>query len=104
MIDGCNPIQTFFLTCSRYSSLPAITVSILNTMWIWNDICFPFGSGNKYRLYRISRQHLQEDTALKDMGALMMLVLAISPIVVFYLSTEIHHQGCGIRSSEGIKY
>ena len=41
MIDGCNPIQTFFLIVFPILKPTAITVSILNTMWIWNDYLLP---------------------------------------------------------------
>ena len=45
--------------------------------------------GNKYRTIPIAVQYLQGGYGSKDMGALMaMLVLAIIPIVVFYLSAQ----------------
>ena len=90
MIDGCNPIQTFFLIVFPILKPTAITVSILNTMWIWNDYLLPYlVRGNKYRTKPIAVQYLQGGYGSKDMGALMaMLVLAIIPIVVFYLSAQ----------------
>ena len=90
MIDGCNPIQTFFLIVFPILKPTAITVSILNTMWIWNDYLLPYlVIGNKYRTIPIAVQYLQGGYGSKDMGALMaMLVLAIIPIVVFYLSAQ----------------
>ena len=90
MIDGCNPIQTFFLIVFPILKPTAITVPILNTMWIWNDYLLPYlVIGNKYRTIPIAVQYLQGGYGSKDMGALMaMLVLAIIPIVVFYLSAQ----------------
>lgn len=91
MIDGCNPIQTFFLIVFPILKPTAITsVSIPNTMWIWNDYLLPYlVIGNKYRTIPIAVQYLQGGYGSKDMGALMaMLVLAIIPIVVFYLSAQ----------------
>ena len=90
MIDGCNPIQTFFLIVFPILKPTAITVSILNTMWIWNDYLLPYlVIGNKYRTIPRAVQYLQGGYGSKDMGALMaMLVLAIIPIVVFYLSAQ----------------
>ena len=41
MIDGCNPIQTFFLIVLPLLKPIAITVAILNVMWIWNDYLLP---------------------------------------------------------------
>ena len=41
-IDGCNPIQTFFLIVFPILRPIYITVAILNTMWIWNDYLLPY--------------------------------------------------------------
>ncbi len=92
MIDGCNPIQTFFLVVFPILKPTAITVAILNTMWIWNDYLLPYlVIGNKYRTLPVAIQYLQGGYGSRDMGALMaMLVLAIIPIVVFYLSAQKH--------------
>lgn len=65
----------------------AITVSILNVMWIWNDYLLPMlVIGTEYRTIPIAIQYLKGGYGSIDMGAMMaMLVLAILPIVVFYL-------------------
>lgn len=90
MIDGCNPIQTFFLVVFPILKPTAITVAILNTMWIWNDYLLPYLIiGNKYRTLPVAIQYLQGGYGSRDMGALMaMLILAIIPIIVFYLSAQ----------------
>lgn len=90
MIDGCNPIQTFFLVVFPILKPTAITVAILNTMWIWNDYLLPYlVIGNKYRTLPVAIQYLQGGYGSRDMGALMaMLILTIIPIVVFYLSAQ----------------
>lgn len=92
MIDGCTPIQTFFLIVFPILKPTAITVSILNAMWIWNDYLLPaLVIGNKYKTIPLAVQYLQGGYGSRDMGALMaMLVLAILPIVVFYLSAQKH--------------
>ncbi len=41
-IDGCNPIQTFFLIVFPILKPVSITVAILNAMWIWNDYLLPY--------------------------------------------------------------
>jgi raffinose/stachyose/melibiose transport system permease protein len=86
-IDGCNPIQTFFLIVFPILQPIYITVAILNTMWIWNDYLLPYlVIGSNYRTIPIAIQYLQGGYGSKDMGAMMaMLVLAIIPIVIFYL-------------------
>lgn len=87
MIDGCNPIQTFFLVVFPILRPTAITVAILNAMWIWNDYLLPYlVIGNKYRTIPIAVQYLQGGYGSRDMGALMaVLVLSIIPIIIFYL-------------------
>jgi len=41
MIDGCTPLQTFFGVVMPILKPTAITVAILNAMWIWNDYLLP---------------------------------------------------------------
>lgn len=92
MIDGCSPIQTYFLVVFPILKPTAITVSILNAMWIWNDYLLPYlVIGNKYRTIPVAVQYLQGGYGSRDMGALMaMLILAILPIVIFYLLMQKH--------------
>lgn len=92
MIDGCNPIQTFFLVVLPILKPTAITVAILNAMWIWNDYLLPYlVIGNKYKTIPVAVQYLQGGYGSRDMGALMaMLILAILPIVIFYLLAQKH--------------
>ncbi len=89
-IDGCNPIQTFFLIVLPILQPVYITVAILNTMWIWNDYLLPYlVIGSTYRTIPIAVQYLQGGYGSKDMGAMMaMLVLAVIPIVLFYFSSQ----------------
>jgi len=86
-IDGCNPLQTFFLIVFPILRPIYITVAILNTMWIWNDYLLPYLLiGTNYRTIPIAVQYLLGGYGSIDMGAMMaMLVLAIVPIVIFYL-------------------
>ena len=38
MIDGCNPIRTFFSVVLPIMKPTYISVGILEAMWIWNDL------------------------------------------------------------------
>ena len=89
-IDGCNPIQTFFLVVFPILKPIYITVAILNSMWIWNDYLLPYlVIGSNYKTIPIAVQYLQGGYGSRDMGAMMaMLVLAIVPIVIFYLTSQ----------------
>ncbi|MBQ7034464.1 MAG: carbohydrate ABC transporter permease, partial [Clostridia bacterium] len=41
MIDGCNPLATFFRVVLPVMKPTYISVAILQTMWIWNDYLLP---------------------------------------------------------------
>ena len=92
MIDGCNPLQTFFGVVFPILKPTAITVAILNAMWIWNDFLLPYlviGISTKYKTIPVVVQMLVGSNGNKDMGALMaMLVLSIIPIIIFYLTCQ----------------
>lgn len=89
VIDGCSPLKTFFLIIFPILKPTAITVAILNAMWVWNDYLLPYlvlGSGSSRTLPVAIQMALTGGYGNKDMGALMaMLVLTILPIIVFYL-------------------
>ena len=92
IIDGCSPIQTFFRIVFPVMKPTAITVAILNAMWVWNDYLLPYlvlGSGDDRTLPVAVQMALSGGYGNKDMGALMaMLVLAVLPIIVFYLFSQ----------------
>ncbi|ADL50290.1 carbohydrate ABC transporter permease [Clostridium cellulovorans] len=92
VIDGCNPIQTFFMIVFPVLKPTAITVAILNAMWIWNDYLLPYLIiGNEYKTIPIAIQYLKGGYGSIDMGAMMaVLVLAIIPIVIFYFVCQKH--------------
>ena len=89
MIDGCTPIRTFFSVVLPIMKPTYISVGILEVMWIWNDFLLPYlviGVSTKYKTIPVVVQMLVGSNGNKDMGALMaMLVLAIIPIIIFYL-------------------
>lgn len=90
MMDNCNPIQTYFYVVFPVLRPTAITVAILNAMWVWNDYLLPYlVIGSKYRTIPIAVQYLRGGYGSQDMGAMMaMLVLSILPIVLFYMSCQ----------------
>lgn len=90
MIDGCGPVQSFFKVVLPILKPIAITVAILNVMWVWNDYLLPYLIiGTEYRTIPIAIQYLKGGYGSIDMGAMMaMLVLAIIPIVIFFLTCQ----------------
>lgn len=88
MIDGCSPLKTFFMVVFPILKPTAITVAILNAMWIWNDFLLPYlllGTTDKTLSVAIQIT-MQGAYGSIDWGGFMaMLVLAIIPIIIFYL-------------------
>ena len=88
IIDGCGPVKTFFYIIFPVLKPISITVAILNAMWIWNDFLLPYlllGSSNKTLSVAIQLA-MQGAYGSIDWGGLMaMLVVAIIPIIIFYL-------------------
>ncbi len=88
MIDGCNPIQTYFKVVMPILKPTCISVAILEAMWIWNDYLLPslVLDMTKYKTIPIAIQYLKGGYGSIDMGAMMaMLVVAVVPIIIFYL-------------------
>ena len=88
MIDGCTPPQIFFRVDMPIMKPTIITVAILEAMWVWNDYLLPslVLDVNKYKTIPIAVQFLKQSHGQIDWGAMMaVLVLAIVPIVIFYM-------------------
>ena len=94
MIDGCTPWKTFFRVVFPMLKPTAITVAILNAMWVWNDYLLPYlviGVSTDYKTIPVAVQYLMGSYGAKDYGSLMaLLVLAIIPIIIFYFSCQKH--------------
>lgn len=91
MIDGCTPLQTFFLVVLPIMKPTYISVGILETMWIWNDFLLPYLvlDVKKYRTISMAIQYMRGSYGRVDMGAIMAtLVMAVIPVIVFYLSCQ----------------
>ena len=90
MIDGCTPVQTYFKVIVPMLRPTMITVAILNAMWIWNDYLLPtLVLDSEKPTIPMAVQYLRGGYGSIDMGAMMaMLVLAILPIIVFYLTCQ----------------
>lgn len=88
LIDGCNPVQNFFRIVLPILKPTSISVAILEAMWIWNDYLLPYLvlDIKRYKTIPIAIQYLKGGYGSIDWGAMMaMLVLAIVPIIVFYI-------------------
>lgn len=88
MIDGASIPRTFFGIVVPIMRPSIVSVAILEAMWIWNDFLLPYLTLDmrRFKTMSIAIQYLKGGYGSVDMGAMMgCLVLAIIPIVVFYL-------------------
>ena len=91
MIDGCNPVRTFFSVVLPIMQPTYISVGILETMWIWNDFLLPYLvlDINKYKTISIAIQYMKGSYGRVDMGAIMAaLIMAVIPVIIFYLACQ----------------
>ena len=88
MIDGASVPRIFFQIVVPIMKPSIVSVAILEAMWIWNDYLLPYLTLDlgKYKTISVAVQYLKGGYGSVDMGAMMAcLVLAIIPIIVFYL-------------------
>ncbi len=90
LIDGCSKLQTYFYIIFPLLKPIAVTVAILNGMWIWNDFLLPslVLQEKALRTIPLSTKYFfgtyQADWTLAMAG----LILAIIPIVIFYFIAQ----------------
>ena len=92
-IDGCGPLQTFFLVVVPMLKPTLISVGILELMWVWNDYLLPYLvlDITEYRTIPIHVQYLKGSYGTVDLGATMAIIMmAIIPIIVIYLFCQKH--------------
>ena len=88
MIDGCNPLQTFFLIVLPILKPTMISVGILETMWVWNDYLLPYLvlDRKKYTTVPILIQYFKGSFGRVEMGPMMAcIMLTVLPIIIVYL-------------------
>ena len=93
MIDGCNPVQTFFLIVLPVLKPTMISVGILETMWVWNDYLLPYLvlDRKKYSTVPILIQYFKGSFGRVEMGPMMAcIMLTVLPIIVVYLICQKH--------------
>ena len=88
MIDGCNPIQTFFLIVLPILKPTLVSVGILEAMWVWNDYLLPtlVLDIKKYKTIPMAIQYFRGSYGHVQMGPMMAsIMIDIIPIVIVYL-------------------
>ena len=93
MIDGCNPIQTYFLIVMPMLKPTMVSVGILEAMWVWNDYLLPtlVLDIKKYKTIPMLIQYFRGSYGRVEMGPMMAcIMLTVIPIVVIYLLGQKH--------------
>ena len=93
MIDGCNPLQTFFHIVLPVLKPTMISVGILQTMWVWNDYLLPYLvlDRKKYSTVPILIQYFKGSFGRVEMGPMMAcIMLTVLPIIILYLFCQKH--------------
>ena len=93
MIDGCNPIQTFFRIVLPMLRPTLVSVGILEAMWVWNDYLLPtlVLDIKKYKTIRMLIQYFKGSYGRVEMGPMMAcIMLTVIPIVIVYLAGQKH--------------
>lgn len=88
LIDGCNPIQTFFRIVIPILKPTIISTAILEVMWVWNDYLLPtlVLDIKKYRTIPMAIQYFRGSYGSVNMGAMMAsIMIDIIPIIIVYL-------------------
>ena len=90
MIDGCNPLQTFFSIVMPILKPTAITVAILNAMWIWNDYLLPSLVLVRPKLHTLPIAiRTFVGTFSSDYGNMMAaLVMTVVPVIIVYIALQ----------------
>ena len=93
MIDGCNPLQTFFMIVLPVLKPTMISVGILETMWVWNDYLLPYLvlDRKEFTTVPILIQYFKGSFGRVEMGPMMAcIMLTVLPIIVVYLICQKH--------------
>ena len=91
MIDGCNPIQTFFLVVLPILKPTLVSVGILEAMWVWNDYLLPtlVLDIKKYKTIPMLIQYFRGSYGKVEMGPMMAcIMLTVIPIIIVYLAGQ----------------
>jgi raffinose/stachyose/melibiose transport system permease protein len=93
MIDGCNPLQTFFMIDLPILKPTLVSVGILEAMWVWNDYLLPtlVLDIKKYKTIPMLIQYFRGSYGKVEMGPMMAsIMLTVIPIIIVYLAGQKH--------------
>lgn len=91
MIDGCDPLRTFFCVDMPVLKPTLISVAILEAMWLWNDYLLPYLvlDRKKYTTIPILIQYFKGSYGSVQMGPMMAcIIMTVLPIIIIYLALQ----------------
>lgn len=95
MIDGCNPLQTYFKVVFPILKPTMISVLILEAMWVWNDYLLPYLVLDRTKGYStlpiLINSAFTGSYGRQDRGPMFASVLlTIVPIIIVYFAGQKH--------------
>ena len=93
LIDGCNPLQTYFQIVFPMLKPTMVSVGILEAMWVWNDYLLPtlVLDIKKYKTIPMLIQYFRGSYGRVEMGPMMAcIMLTVIPIIVIYVLGQKH--------------
>lgn len=93
LIDGASRVQVFFRIIFPILRPITVTVLVLNGIWIWNDYLLPLlmlGIGNQIQTIPLAIAGFVGSFVKQWELIMLALVLAIIPVVAFYLFAQKH--------------
>lgn len=87
VVDGAGPFKVFAAIVLPLSAAPLITLAVVNTLWVWNEllIALVFLNDDAHRTLMIGITGFQSRNALDVPTIMAGLSLASLPIVALYL-------------------
>ena len=93
LIDGCNPLQTYFQIVFPMLKPTMVSVGILEAMWVWNDYLLPtlVLDIKKYKTIPMLIQYFRGSYGRVEMGPMMAcIMLTVIPIIIIYIFGQKH--------------
>ena len=91
MIDGCNPLQIFFLVVCPILKPTMISTAILETMWVWNDYLLPtlVLDIKVFRTIPMAIQYFRGSYGKVEMAPMMAcIMITVLPVIGLYLACQ----------------
>ena len=95
MIDGCNPLQTFFKVVFPILKPTMVSVAILEAMWVWNDYLLPYLVLDRTKGYStlpiLVQAAFTGSYGRQEQGPMFAsMLLTIVPIIIVYIAGQKH--------------